>query len=79
MAGGSYLVARRGASADVTRGAGLFFHAYQRDPRRQFVPIQQAPAARDAMNEYVRHTSSSLGAVPPGVGPGGWRGDTLLA
>jgi hypothetical protein len=31
------------------------------------------------MNEYVRHTSSFLGAVPPGVGPGGWRGDTLLA
>ena len=26
--------------------AGLFFLAYQRDPRTQFVPIQQALAAR---------------------------------
>jgi deferrochelatase/peroxidase EfeB len=59
--------------------AGLFFLAYQRDPRRQFVPIQQQLARHDAMNEYVRHTGSSLWAVPPGVGPRGWWGETLLA
>ena len=59
--------------------AGLFFLAYRRDPRHQFVPIEQALAAHDAMNEYVRHTSSSLWAVPPGVRPRGWWGDTLLA
>ncbi len=58
--------------------AGLFFLAYQRDPRRGFVPIQTELARHDAMNEYVRHTGSSLWAVPPGVGPGGWWGDTLL-
>jgi deferrochelatase/peroxidase EfeB len=47
--------------------AGLFFMAYQRDPRRQFVPVQRRLATRDAMNEYVRHVSSGLFACPPGV------------
>lgn len=48
-------------------GAGLFFMAYQRDPRRQFVPIQTRLARRDAMNEYLRHVGSALFACPPGV------------
>ncbi len=48
-------------------GAGLFFMAYQRDPRRQFVPIQTQLARMDKMNEYVRHISSGLFACPPGV------------
>jgi deferrochelatase/peroxidase EfeB len=48
-------------------GAGLFFMAYQRDPRRQFVPIQSRLARMDKMNEYVRHISSGLFACPPGV------------
>jgi deferrochelatase/peroxidase EfeB len=47
--------------------AGLFFMAYQRDPRKQFVPIQSMLAKLDAMNEYVRHTSSALFACPGGV------------
>ena len=42
------------------------------------MPIQTELARHDAMNEYVRHTGSSLWAVPPGVGPGGWWGETLL-
>jgi deferrochelatase/peroxidase EfeB len=46
--------------------AGLFFMAYQRDPRRQFVTVQTRLARDDAMNEYVRHVSSSLFACPPG-------------
>ncbi|GGK51765.1 peroxidase [Planomonospora parontospora subsp. parontospora] len=47
--------------------AGLFFIAYQRDPRRQFVPVQQALAATDPLNEYIKHVSSGLFACPPGV------------
>ena len=47
--------------------AGLFFIAYQRDPRRQFVPIQTRLARHDVMNEYLRHVSSGLFACPPGV------------
>ncbi|MFI5914553.1 iron uptake transporter deferrochelatase/peroxidase subunit [Dactylosporangium sp. NPDC051541] len=47
--------------------AGLFFIAYQRDPRKQFVPIQTRLARQDALNEYIRHVSSGLFACPPGV------------
>jgi deferrochelatase/peroxidase EfeB len=60
--------------------AGLFFLAYQRDPREQFVPIQQRLGAHDALNEYIRHTGSAVFAVPPGLsGPGDWWGKTLFA
>lgn len=58
--------------------AGLFFLAYQRDPRRQFVPIQTELSRNDGMNEYIRHTGSALFAVPPGVNSDGWWGETLL-
>jgi deferrochelatase/peroxidase EfeB len=60
--------------------AGLFFMAYQRDPRRQFVPVQTQLARNDAMNEYVRHVSSAIFACPPGVrGPGDFWGKDLFA
>ena len=59
--------------------AGLFFLAYQRDPRRQFIPIQTALARSDAMNEYLQHTGSAIWAVPPGIARGGYWGDTLFA
>ena len=36
------------------------------------------PSRHDAMNEYIRHTGSAGWAVPPGVGPDGWWGQTLL-
>jgi len=59
--------------------AGLFFMAYQRDPRKQFVPIQAMLAKVDAMNEYVRHVSSGLFACPGGVsGPGDYWGRALF-
>jgi deferrochelatase/peroxidase EfeB len=58
---------------------GLFFMAYQRDPRKQFVPIQSMLAKMDAMNEYVRHVSSGLFACPGGVsGPGDYWGRALF-
>jgi deferrochelatase/peroxidase EfeB len=59
--------------------AGLFFLAYQRDPRKQFVPIQQRLAELDALNEYIKHTGSAVFAVPPGARRGGWVGETLFA
>jgi deferrochelatase/peroxidase EfeB len=58
--------------------AGLFFLAYVRDPQQQFVPIMQRLASNDAMNEYVSHVGSGLWAVPPGVQPGGYVGETLF-
>jgi deferrochelatase/peroxidase EfeB len=58
--------------------AGLFFLAFQRDPRRQFVPLQDALARRDALNEYIQHVGSALFAIPPGAGEGTYLGQTLL-
>ena len=59
--------------------AGLFFMAYQRDPRRQFVPVQTRLARQDALNEYLRHVSSGLYACPPGVrGPDDFWGRALF-
>jgi deferrochelatase/peroxidase EfeB len=59
--------------------AGLFFAAFQRDPRRQFVPIQRRLAAHDRLNEYIVHTGSAIFAVPPGSGAGGSVGATLFS
>jgi deferrochelatase/peroxidase EfeB len=58
--------------------AGLFFIAFQRDPQRQFVAIQQRLAAMDGLNEYIKHTGSALFAVPPGVEQGGFIGAGLF-
>ncbi|PJJ71570.1 deferrochelatase/peroxidase EfeB [Diaminobutyricimonas aerilata] len=59
--------------------AGLFFIAFQRDPRTQFVPIQLSLARNDAMNEYVRHVGSGVFAVPPGSRSGEPVGERLFA
>ncbi|QKW34985.1 deferrochelatase/peroxidase EfeB [Actinomadura sp. NAK00032] len=57
--------------------AGLFFIAFQRDPRTGFIPIQQS-LADDALNEYIQHVGSGVYACPPGVREGGFWGDTLF-
>lgn len=59
--------------------AGLFFIAFQRDPRTQFIPIQQRLARNDAMNEYVKHVGSAIFAVPPGARAGSYVGAGLFA
>lgn len=58
--------------------AGLFFIAFQRDPRTQFVPIQLNLAGNDNMNEYVKHVGSGIFAVPPGATQGGYIGSGLF-
>ena len=59
--------------------AGLFFIAFQKDPRTQFVPIQRKLGSHDALNEYIQHTSSALFAVPPGLrAAGDWWGKDIL-
>jgi deferrochelatase/peroxidase EfeB len=59
--------------------AGLFFIAFQQDPRKQFVPIQRKLGSHDALNEYIRHTSSALFAIPPGLqAAGDWWGKSLF-
>jgi deferrochelatase/peroxidase EfeB len=78
-------ILRRGYSfsdgVDTATGeldAGLFFIAYQRDPRRQFVPLQRRLGHEDALNEYIKHVGSGIFAVLPGVPPGGYLGQGLF-
>jgi deferrochelatase/peroxidase EfeB len=59
--------------------AGLFFICFQRDPRRQFIPIQRRLAASDALNHHTLHAASAIFACPPGVKPGGFVGESLFA
>ncbi|MEV3920410.1 iron uptake transporter deferrochelatase/peroxidase subunit [Actinomadura coerulea] len=58
--------------------AGLFFIAFQRDPRTGFIRVQNS-LATDALNEYIQHVGSGVYACPPGVRKGGYWGDTLFA
>lgn len=84
---GGQMILRRGYSytdgIDASTGlldAGLFFIAYQKNPSRQFVPIQQRLGRNDLLNEYIRHTASALFAVPPGLpAPGDYYGKSLFA
>lgn len=78
-------ILRRGYSfTDGTDGlgrldAGLFFLAFQRDPRTGFIPIQRS-LAKDSLNEYIQHVGSAVFAVPPGVrDQDDWWGRTLFS
>jgi deferrochelatase/peroxidase EfeB len=82
---GGYRILRRGYSftdgIDPLTGeldAGLFFIAFQKDPRLQFVPLQRQLGSHDALNEYIKHTGSGIFACPPGVATGGWWGQSLF-
>ena len=59
-----------------TLDSGLFFIAYMRDPA-QFVRLQRSLAG-DALNEYIRHTSSVVFVCPPGLRPGQDWGSALF-
>ncbi len=81
--GGARILRRGYSFTDGSDGlgrleAGLFFIAFQRDPRKGFIPIQQSLAA-DALNEYIQHVGSGIYACPPGVREGGYWGETLFA
>ena len=73
---GGIRILRRGYNfTDGTDGfghldAGLFFVAFCADPGAQFVPMQQALARHDALNEYISHVASGVYACPPGVAEG---------
>jgi deferrochelatase/peroxidase EfeB len=58
--------------------AGLLFICFQRDPRRQFVPIQMRLAKSDKLNEYISHVGSAVFACFPGTQKGGYIGGSLF-
>jgi deferrochelatase/peroxidase EfeB len=56
--------------------AGLLFICFQRDPQ-QFIDIQRN-LSRDLLNEYIRHVSSGVWAVPPVLTEGSYAGAALF-
>jgi deferrochelatase/peroxidase EfeB len=65
---------RQGMSYD----AGLFFLAYQKDPRTGFIRIFERMAKLDAMNQFTTHVASALFAIPPGAEKGSFIGQRLF-
>jgi deferrochelatase/peroxidase EfeB len=58
--------------------AGLFFLAYQSDPRVGFVRIFQNMAKLDMLNQFTTHTASGIFACPPGYADGEFIGHQLF-
>jgi len=82
---GGVKILRRGYSftdgVDPVTGqldAGLFFLCFQSDPATGFIPVQRNLAS-DALNEYIKHTSSGLFACPPGAADGEYWGQALFS
>ncbi|MBS0560455.1 MAG: deferrochelatase/peroxidase EfeB [Proteobacteria bacterium] len=58
--------------------AGLFFLAYQKDPRAGFIRVFEQMAKLDALNQFTTHVGSAIFAIPPGAQPGGFIGQGLF-
>jgi deferrochelatase/peroxidase EfeB len=58
--------------------AGLFFMAYQRDPRTGFIKIFENMSKLDALNQFTTHTGGGLFACPAGVREGEFIGQRLF-
>jgi dye decolorizing peroxidase len=69
---------RRGFSYVDGSESGLLFLAWQADPRRGFIPVQQRLVAGDALSRFIRHETNALFAMPGGVTPGAYLGQALL-
>ncbi|WP_427871133.1 Dyp-type peroxidase [Leucobacter luti] len=70
---------RRSTNYDDGDESGLLFACYQRNPLKQFVPIQQRLDELDMLNEWVTHTGSAVFAILPGFTPDTPLGASLLA
>jgi deferrochelatase/peroxidase EfeB len=58
--------------------AGLFFLAYQRDPRSGFILIYDKMSKLDMMNQFVTHVGGGLFACPRGAAKGEFIGQQLF-
>ena len=68
-----------GRDATGERDAGLLLLLYQRDPRRQFIPLQRRLAEHDALTRFTRPVGSAIFAIPPGTTTGRSLAHDLLA
>jgi dye decolorizing peroxidase len=67
-----------GVRPDGSPDAGLFFQCFQTDPWAVFVPIQRALVGSDALGRFIRHETSAVFAVLPGVEQGQWLGEKMF-
>jgi deferrochelatase/peroxidase EfeB len=58
--------------------SGLFFVAWQRDPRTGFIHVFEKMSKLDAMNQFTTHVGGGLFACPGGVAPGAFIGQSLF-
>ncbi len=58
--------------------SGLFFQAYQKDPRTGFIKLFDKMSKIDALNQFTTHVGSAVFACPPGVAKGGYIGQGLF-
>ncbi len=58
--------------------AGLFFVAYQSDPRSGFIRIFERMAKFDALNQFATHVGSGIFACPPAPKKGEYIGELLF-
>lgn len=58
--------------------AGLFFQAYQKDPRTGFIQIFDKMSKFDMLNQFTTHVNNAVFACPPGAQEGGYIGQTLF-
>ncbi|OYV36136.1 MAG: deferrochelatase/peroxidase EfeB [Rhodospirillales bacterium 20-64-7] len=58
--------------------SGLFFQAYQKDPRDGFIKLFDRMSKIDALNQFTTHVGSAIFACPPGVLPGRYIGHQLF-
>ena len=59
--------------------SGLFFQAYQKDPRTGFIKIFDKMSKFDALNQFTTHVGSAVFACPPGARQGSFIGAPLFA
>ena len=59
--------------------AGLFFLAYQQDPRKAFIPMFERMSRFDMINQFTTHVGGGIFACPGGVQAGQFIGQGLFA
>jgi deferrochelatase/peroxidase EfeB len=64
-------------NAETVSGGQLFI-CYQRDPRKQFIPMNRRLQAQ-ALAQHIEHIGSAIFACPPGATPGGYVGEGLFS
>ncbi|ALC06076.1 hypothetical protein CDES_08355 [Corynebacterium deserti GIMN1.010] len=56
-------------TSEELSNAGLVFICFQKDPDKQFTPIQQRLDEQDRLNQWITHIGSAVFFIPPGTDP----------